>query len=147
LAAKKKAQDTFLRSVLQNEGKCWTEFYKYVKRRKGNRKNTPALKYCNGMLISNPIEKANTLNSCHVSVFSCEQTFSQIQSAHSSEHFTININVIRKRLAAIGRNKSIGPDGIPGEILKLGGAMIPYLGLLLEITINNATIPSDWKKT
>jgi hypothetical protein len=61
LAAKKNAQEAFLRSVLQNEGKCWTEFYKYVKRRKGNRENTPALKDCNGRLISNPIEKANFL--------------------------------------------------------------------------------------
>ena len=31
LVAKKKAQKTFLRSVLQNEGRCWTELYKYVK--------------------------------------------------------------------------------------------------------------------
>jgi hypothetical protein len=63
------------------------------------------------------------------------------------EHFTININNIRKRLAAIGRNKSIGSEGVPGEILKLGGeAMIPYLARLLNITINNSTIPSDWKR-
>jgi hypothetical protein len=121
--------------------------FKYVKRRKGNRENTPALKDCNVRLISNPIEKANTLNSYYASVFSCEQTFSQIQSAHSGELFTINLNVIRKRLAAIRRSKSIGPDGVPGDILKLGGeAMIPYLARLLEITINNATITSDWKK-
>ena len=33
LVAKNKAQETFLRSVLQIEGRCWTEFYKYVKRR------------------------------------------------------------------------------------------------------------------
>jgi hypothetical protein len=47
----------------------------------------------------------------------------------------------------IGKNKSIGPDSVSGEILKLGGeAMIPYLARLLDITINNATIPSDWKK-
>jgi hypothetical protein len=46
----------------------------------------------------------------------------------------------------IGRNKSVGPDGIPGEILKMGGeAMIPYLARLLDITINNGTIPRDWK--
>jgi hypothetical protein len=33
-----------------------------------------------------------------------------------------------KRVTAIGKNKSIGPDGIFGEILKLGGeAMILYL--------------------
>jgi hypothetical protein len=128
LAAKKNAQETFLWSVLQNEGKCWTDIFKYVKRRKENRENTPALKDCNGRLISNPIEKANILNSYYASAFSCEQTFLQIQSAHSGELFTININVIRKRLAAIGRNKSIGPDGIPGDMLKLGGeAMIPYL--------------------
>jgi hypothetical protein len=36
---------------------------------------------------------------------------------------------------------------IPGEILKLGGeAMIPCLVRLLQITLNNATIQSDWKK-
>jgi len=29
----------------------------------------------------------------------------------------------------------------------LGGeAMTPYLARLLEISLNNATIPSDWKK-
>jgi hypothetical protein len=53
-----------------------------------------------------------------------------------------------KRLAAIGKNKSVGPDGISGEILKLGGeAMIPYLARLLDVTVNNAAITSDWKKT
>jgi len=53
-----------------------------------------------------------------------------------------------KRLAMIGRNKSVGPDGIPGAILKMGGeAMIPYLARLLDITINNGTIPRDWKKS
>jgi hypothetical protein len=47
----------------------------------------------------------------------------------------------------IGRNKSVGPDGIPGAILKMGGkAMIPYLVRLLDITINNGTIPREWKK-
>jgi hypothetical protein len=48
----------------------------------------------------------------------------------------------------IGRNKSVGPDGIPGAILKMcGEAMIPYLARLLDITFNNGTIPRDWKKT
>jgi len=36
LVAKKKAQETFLRPVLQNEVRCCTEFYKYVKGRNGN---------------------------------------------------------------------------------------------------------------
>jgi hypothetical protein len=48
----------------------------------------------------------------------------------------------------IGRNKSVGPDGIPGELLKMGGeAVIPYLARLLDIKFSNGTIPRDWKKT
>jgi len=55
---------------------------------------------------------------------------------------------MRKRLSAIGRKKSVGPDDIPGEILKLGGeTMIPYLARLLDITKNNNAIPGDWKKS
>jgi len=35
-------------------------------------------------------------------------------------------------LAKIRRNNSVGPDGFPGEIVKLGGeAMTPYLARLL----------------
>jgi len=92
LTAKKNAQEAYLRSVLQNEGKCWTEFYKYVKRRKGNRENIPAIKDCNDRPIRVSIEKANSLNSYYVSVFGCEQNIPKIQTNHSSEPFTININ-------------------------------------------------------
>jgi hypothetical protein len=80
LVAKKNDQETFLRSVLQNEGSCWTEFCKYVKRRKGNTESIPTLKDHNGKLITQPIEKANTLNSYYASIFSCERTSPQIQS-------------------------------------------------------------------
>jgi hypothetical protein len=37
------------------------------------------------------------------------------------ESFTIIMKMIKKRLAAIGRDKSIEPDGIHGEMLKLDG--------------------------
>ena len=41
----------------------------------------------------------------------------------------------------------MGPDGIPGEILKLGGeATTPYLARLLEISLNRTTTISDWEK-
>ena len=33
LAEKKWAQETYLKSILSKEGKCWADFYKYVKRR------------------------------------------------------------------------------------------------------------------
>jgi len=37
LTVKKNAQQTFLSSALQNEGKFWLEFYRFVNRCKGNR--------------------------------------------------------------------------------------------------------------
>jgi hypothetical protein len=45
----------------------------------------------------------------------------------------------------IGKNNSVRPDSVSGDILKLGGeAMIPYFVRLLDITINNdTTIVSD----
>ena len=146
LAAKKSAQEAFLKSVLSKEGKCWSDFYKYVKRRKGNKGNIPAIKDSNGRIITDSIEKANTFNSYYSSVFSSEGNIPHIQSENTSDPFTTDIKTIRRRIKAIGKNKSVGPDRISGEILKLGGeAMIPYLARLLDITMNNGTLPGDWK--
>jgi hypothetical protein len=57
LAAKKTAQEKFLLSGLRNEGNCCSEFYKFVKRRKGNRVSIPAIKDRNGTIIMNRTEK------------------------------------------------------------------------------------------
>ena len=82
-----------------------------------------------------------------MSIFSCESSNLEFQATQPGNPFTVNISIIRKGLSSIGRRKSVGLDGIPGEILKLGGeAMIPYLARLLDITMNNNSIPDDWKK-
>jgi hypothetical protein len=102
-AAKISAQEAFKKSILSKEGKCWTDFYLYVKRRKGTRKNIPAIKDCNGRITTDLIEKANSLNFYYSSVFSCESNIPHIQGTNSSEPFTIDIKIIRKRIAAIGK--------------------------------------------
>jgi hypothetical protein len=62
------------------------------------------------------------------------------------EPFIINMQMIRKRLAAIGRNKSIGSDGVPGEILKLGReAMVLCIARLLDL-INNVLFQVNGKE-
>jgi len=133
--------------VLNNEGKCWPEFYKYIKSCEGYRENIPAIKDCNGRPIIDPIENANSFNYCCSSVFSSEGNIQHIQCANSGEPFTIDMKIIRKMVAAIGKKKSTGPDNISGEILKLGGeAMIPYLAQLLDITMNNGTLSADRKR-
>ena len=125
LLVAKKAQETVLGSVLQNEGRCWTEFCKYVKRHKGNRENIPAIKDHNCRLVTDPTEKANSINSCYASLFSRERNNPQIQLTESGKPFTISANVTRKRLSAIGRKKSVGPDGIPGEVRRGSHDSIP----------------------
>jgi hypothetical protein len=51
--------------------------------------------------------------------------------------------LIRRRLAAIDKNKSVGRD-VSGQILELGvEVIIPYLARRLDITVNNATTLSD----
>jgi hypothetical protein len=90
-----------LKSILSKEGKCWSEFYKYVKIRKGNRENVPAIKYCNGRIITDSITKNNSLNFYYSSVFSIEGNIPHIQGETSSEPFTIDTKIIRKRIAAI----------------------------------------------
>jgi hypothetical protein len=90
-------------------------------------------------------EKANALNSYYTSVFGCERKVPQTQPTHSSEPFTNNTKMIRKQLAAIWRNKSVGPDVIPVEIIKLSvEAIISYLARFLDTTVN-ATKPGDRK--
>jgi hypothetical protein len=51
----------------------------------------------------------------------CTEILSSRILYHMIPPFNININIIRKQLSAVGRKKSVRPDGIPGEILKLGG--------------------------
>jgi hypothetical protein len=71
-----------------------------------------------------------------------------MQGGNTGEQFTIDIKIIRRRIRAIGKNKSVEPDRVSGEILKLGGeAMIPYLARILDITMNDGTLPGDWKRT
>jgi len=75
--------------------------------------------------FTGPVDKANNIKNYYASVSSCERDIPDINSTHSNKFFTIKISIIKKRLAMIGRNKSVGPDGIPGAILKMGGeAMI-----------------------
>jgi len=59
LTPKKKCTGDIFKTLSRNEGKCWTEFYKYVKRHKGKRENIPVIKDCNGRLNTEKTEKAN----------------------------------------------------------------------------------------
>ena len=97
------AQEAFLKSILSKEGKCWSDFYKYVKRRKGNKENIPAIKDCNGRIITDAIEKAITFNSYYLTVFSSEGNILLIQGENTGNPFTTNIKTMRRRVKVIGK--------------------------------------------
>jgi hypothetical protein len=93
---------------------------------KSNREIVPAIKDHNGTIITNTTEKPNFLNSYYASIFCCDSNTTEIKLANWGATFIINSKVIRKRLAEIWRKNSVEPDGIPGEIMNLGGvAMNP----------------------
>jgi len=117
LTAKKAAQEAFLKSLLSRQSKCWSEFYKYVKRRKGNKKNIPAIKDPYGRIITDSILKANSFDSYYSTVFSSEGNIPHMQGENTGEPLTIDTKIIRRRIRAIGRKKSVGPDRVSGEIL------------------------------
>jgi hypothetical protein len=114
LAAKKTAQEAFLKSILSKEGKYWSEFYKYVRRRKGNRETISAIKDCNGRIITDPVEKAKSFNLYYSTVFSSEGNIPHIQAENTCDPFTIDIKTIRRRIKAVGKNKSLGSDCVSG---------------------------------
>jgi hypothetical protein len=94
LTAKKQAQEKYLKSILSKEGKFWTDFYKYVKRWKGNRENIPAIKDSNGRIITDPAEKANSLNLYYFTVLSSEDSIPQIQGVNNTNPFSVDIKTI-----------------------------------------------------
>ena len=80
------------------------------------RENIPAIKDCNGQIITDAIEMANAFNSYYSTVFSSEGNILHIQGESTDNPFTTDIKTIRRRIKAIGKNKSVGPDRVSGEI-------------------------------
>ena len=103
IAAKKQAQETYLNTILSKEGKCWSDFYKYVKWRKGNRENIPAIKDGNWRIITDPTEKANSLNFYYSTIFNREECIPQVQEVNKNNPFRIDVKTIREGLERSGK--------------------------------------------
>ena len=86
-----------MRSVLRNEGNCWSESYKYVKKPKGKKEIIPAIKGLNRTNITVTTEEASILNSYYASVICCDHNTQEIKFTVSGENFIIYNIVIRKK--------------------------------------------------
>jgi hypothetical protein len=56
--SQEKCTGIIFKIYINNEGKCRSNFYKYVKRSKGNREDIAVIKDSNGRLITDSIENA-----------------------------------------------------------------------------------------
>lgn len=144
---KKEAQENFLGNILhEGENNNWRTFYSYVRRRRGDKELIAVLQDRDKQIVDDK-EKAEFLNSYFISVFNLDgEKCDIVQGTHSDSSFKVTLKMVRERITKLKNHKSRGPDEIPTEILKLGGeAMIPYIIRLINISINNATLPHDWK--
>jgi hypothetical protein len=96
--------------------------------------------------------KANILNKQFSSVFNTNEDKSTIPDKGPSPHPTmgpieITENGVFKLLSNLKVHKAAGPDLIPTQLLReLAPIIAPMLTTLFQASINQGTIPSEWKE-
>ena len=97
---------------------------------------------------SEPVDKANMFNDFFCKQFSASSKY-DIDINYNSDplfNFSIDFRAVRKILSSLNQNKSQGPDGINGKILKYCAASIAYpMTLLFNLSFSQGQIPFDWK--
>ena len=102
-------------------------------------------------LVQDPTTKANMFNTFFSNVFS---TPDSPRTKHVDPNPTNPMPQIRigqagvlKLLLDIKENKATGPDGIPGNLLKIcAHELAPVYTVLFQASLDQGCLPSDWKK-
>ena len=104
-----------------------------------------------GLIYSDPKKKADILNNQFSSVFTQEPD-DELPDIGTSQHpdmppLTIHEAGIRRLLLNIKPHKVAGLDNLPARILKeVASNLAPALTLVFQASINQATLPDDWKE-
>ena len=147
---KKKIKEK-MRSNFEDESNpnCLSKkFWSYVKS-SSNSSRIPDKISCNGIYKSDPNGKANLFNDYFCEQFSQSSNYDihiEYPSNDSFKDFKINFRTVRSILKSLNANKSFGPDGISGKILKKCAFSLAYpLSLLFNLSYNCGQIPQEWK--
>ena len=121
------------------------KFWSHVKFNSESRR-LPEAMYFKDCHRNNPSDIANLYNN-----FFFEQ-FSERSTYNTSPDWTSDIEIdfchrkIRRLLSNINSNKSCGPDGIHGKVLKMCAVSLAYpLSIIYRLSYNTGNIPKDWK--
>ena len=130
-------------------------FWSYVKNQRKSNVGIPPLKE-NGVLITDPTEKANVLNRQFDNAFSEGRVYTpdsiknkcslpQIECPTMPD-LVINTAGVAKLLTNLDPSKAPGPDGIAARVLKeLAHEIAPSLSLIYRRSYAMGKVPTGWK--
>jgi hypothetical protein len=123
------------------------KFWSYVKSTSKSSRIPDTVNY-HGRFRNNPRDQAELFNEYFEEQFSDASAY-DVDFDYSDDQtndIDFSISRIRKLLKEINVNKSPGPDGINGRVLKACREGIAYpLSCIFKLSYNTGQIPSDWK--
>jgi hypothetical protein len=144
----RKLYNEFIQKAL-DDGLHSKSFWKFL-RSKRTSSSVADIKTPDGILLSNPYEKACTINRFFHSVFETDASSEvalQCDVAPSTmDPILINEGHVHFLLKNLKPGKSTGPDGLPGVVLRnMRGVISPFLTALFRKILDSGQIPLDWK--
>ena len=153
-----KAKSEIRKAVKNHEKKIVKEsktnprsFWKYVNTKLSRSTGIPNLTKTDGNLTSSDDEKANVLNSFFSSVFTQEDLsdIPNIENLSKNTFLTdiiITRDAVKSKLKNLNPAKAMGPDKIPGVILKeLNEELSIPLSIIFNKSLHTGVVPSGWK--
>ena len=148
----RRAYSDFINSIVTEDQPNNKKLWAFIKSKNQENVGISDLRDESDNLIQDPVSKANILNKQFCSVFSnpLPKIFlvGKIFTKKLPDMGKISIckNGVFTLLSHIKSNKAMGPDGIPGNILKMCAyELAPVYQLLFQASIDQGTVPDDWK--
>ena len=147
---KEKAILNYENGIIASKNSNPKKFYNYVSRKNKYGRDKICLKIGDD-LETDETKCANALNEYFGSVFTTGPSISVGTTTDNNRYIempeiTINLDNVVKKLNEIDANKSTGPDGIPGYILKkFSHVFAPILTKLFRKSYNNGIVPAELK--
>ena len=142
----RKAKSDYINNLCTQENN--KAFWKYIKN-KGQDSNHCSFLKVDGKLFSEATDKVEILNKQFTSVFSPpigKQIHMKSPPKPHIPEIKVTTNGVQKLMENLKPFKATGPDGVPPMILKeLAPQLAPVFTILFQASINQSTIPSDWK--
>ena len=145
----RQTHNEYLNNLFKNDSNN-KKLYSYVKNKRYENLGVPDLKSETGEILNDPLKKATLIGKHFNSVFS--DPIPQITHVFDNNIFPdmqrIDVTKagIKKLLDNLDPYKAMGPDNIPGHILKIcANDLSDIFTLLFQNSLDQGVVPQDWK--